>query len=179
MPLTMIVGIDRIPGAGMGELCVMAIGLQPIGRVVVRDPATGRFTSLTRVARHGRAIVGDCDLVEPVEFESSPAPRRAPRVTAGAVAARAILALTVAVAAGAASTATTATEVVAGAVSVVTGLLESAVVDGARVVTSGAARLARWAVRYVRREFVAQWRLGLALAPCAVALAWLALATTR
>ena len=164
-------GVGSIPGEM--ELCVMAIGVQPIGRVVGRDARTGRFSSLTRVMAYGRRVVGWYSEVEIVELESRPNPRasRATSVSgASTVAARAVITLALVVLVTRASWTHAASAAVLGLAADATGAVVHATVDGAR-------RLARWAAEYVRREFLAQWRLGLAtLVPCAAILAWVALA---
>ena len=167
----MRIGLDAI-GVGQGALtgevehCVMAIGLQPVGNVVVRDARTGRFSSLTRARGFGRMTIGAYTEVEPVEFESRPL-TRAPRTST--VAARAVLTLALVVVARAVGAGTAVLAVAAG-------LAADAAGDLARATAGGLRRLARWGAGYVRREFLAQWRLGLAtLVPGAAALAWVAL----
>ncbi len=159
------IGQDALTGEG--EHCVMAIGIQPVGNVVVRDVRTGRFTSLTRARSFGRMTIGAYTEVEPAEFESRPL-ARAPRTST--VAARAVLALMLVVVARAVDADATVLAVAVGRAADATGDLARATVDGVRW-------LARWGAGYVRREFLAQWRLGLAtLVPCAAVLAWVMMA---
>lgn len=151
----MRIGLDAI--AGESEICLMAIELgQPIGNVVVRDAETGLFRSLTRIMGFGRRVIGRYLDVEPVELESRPNPRRAP-----AVAARLVVAVALIVVTTASPEAT----------------LLSAV--GASALLAGA-RLWRWAVVYVRREFTSQWRVLLCtLGPAVAFLAWVAICVHR
>lgn len=150
------IGLDRVRGNLEGEVCLMAIGLQPIGNLVTRDRA-GRFASLTRLHGLGRTIVGVCTEIEPIELETRPNVRSAPRTSRGATAVRAVVALTLMVV----TVTATASRAKLGDV---------AVNSVAMVV-----QFSRWSVEYVRREFLDQWRLGLAtVVPCAAFLAWLA-----
>ena len=143
-PSDMRIGFDAIRGDP--ELCIFAIGLgQLIGRCVGRDKRTGRFISLTR-----RLVIGAYTDVDPVELELRPNPRKAP-----AVAARLVVGLTLVMV-----TATVAKAAIAARI--------------AATLLAAGARAARWAAGYVHREFVQQWRLALALVPCAALLVWLA-----
>lgn len=161
---TLAIGTDAILGGH--DICLMAVGLQPIGNVVVKDEQSGRFVSLTRLRGFGRAIVSSCgnlvarlramglDVVEaaegePVEYERRAAPRRRPAPTARLVA---WVALAV----------------------VVCRVVPSALSATFAALGDSFARLARWGAGYVRREFVDQWRLlAFVLVPAVVSLAWL------
>lgn len=144
LPGDMRIGVDAIRGES--EMCIFAIGLgQPIGRCVGRDKRTGRFIALTR-----RLVIGAYTDVEPVELERRPNPRKAT-----AVAARVVVGLTLVIVVATAPKA-------AGAAAIAAMLLPAG------------RRAARWAAGYIDREFVAQWRLALAIAPVATALVWLA-----
>ncbi len=146
----MRIGLDAI--LGEPELCLMAIGLdQPIGHVVVKDLVTGLFRSLTRLMDFGRRVIGAYLDHEVVELESRPNPRRAPA---------------------------TATRLVVAVVLVVVTAkrpeVTLAAAAGAAMLLAGA-ELACWAVTYVRREFIAQWRvLACTGGPAFAFLAWVA-----
>jgi hypothetical protein len=145
----MRIGFDVI--AGEAEICLMAIGLQPIGNVVVRNLATGMFESLTRAMGFGRRVIGAYLDEEPVELESRPNPRPAAALAARLVVAVALLVVT--------ATAPGAT------------LLS---MIGAAALLAGA-RFGRWAVVYLRREFISQWRvLACTGGPAIAFLAWVA-----
>jgi len=138
------IGIDVVRGET--ELCIMAIGMgQLIGRCVGRDKQTGRFVSLTR-----RTVIGAYTDIEPVELERRPNPRKAP-----AVAARLVIGVVLTVITSVAPKAAAAARVAA-------------------MLLSAGRNAARWAASYVRREFIHQWPLVLALAPCWAFLIWLA-----
>jgi len=133
---------------------MMAIGLQPVGNVVVRDPSTGKFASLSRLRGFGRRIIGEWTEVETIEVERRPNPRPA-RAPVGRL-------------------------VVLAALLAVGGMLRPDVTGwqiaaGCALSVAGVGGLAlRWLRGYVRREFTSQWRLALAaLAPSAAFLAWL------
>lgn len=139
------IGLDAIRGET--EMCIMAVGLgQLIGKCVGRDKRTGRFVSLTK-----RTVIGAYTDVEPVEFERRPNPRKAP-----AIAARLIVGLTLAVV-------TAMVPKAAFAATIVALLLPA----GVKAVCAVAG--------YVNREFAAQWRFALALAPAWALLVWLAI----
>jgi hypothetical protein len=142
----MRIGVDAIRGDT--EMCLFAIGVgQLIGRCVGRDQRTGRFVSLTK-----RLVIGAYTNVESIELERRPNPRKVP-----AVAARLVIGLTLAI------------------VTAIVAELGVAAAIGALLLPA-ATRAARWVAGYVRREFVAQWRLVLFLAPFATFLVWLAFA---
>jgi hypothetical protein len=127
-------------------MCIFAIGMgQLIGRCVGRDQRTGRFVSLTK-----HLVIGAYTDVEPIELERRPNPRKTPTV-----AARLVIGLTLVV--------VTATVPELGVVASIGVLLFPA-----------GARAAQWVAGYVRREFVAQWRLALFLAVFEAFLVWLA-----
>lgn len=151
----MQIGIDIIRGDP--ELCLMAIDLdQPIGHVVVRDAATGQFRSLTRLLDFGRRVIGPYLDVELIELESRPNPRRAPANAARLVIAVALVVVTTA----------------APAATLLARMGVAALLIGAQ--------FGRWAVAYVQRELVAQWRvLAITLGPAVLFLAWVAIRIHR
>jgi hypothetical protein len=110
------------------ELCVMAIGIQPIGNCVVRSPDGGRYVSATRLHGYGRTAIGAYVEVDPE--------RQIPS-------------------AGEATSATESSIALALATAIIVIALSRSAASLARAAMLMAWRSTR---SYIRRELTSQWR---------------------
>ncbi len=129
---------------GADELCVMAIGMQPIGNCVVHAPDGGRYVSATRLHGYGRTSVGAYVEVDPDReiYSTGTADRHAaPTIAVALVAAIVIVAL------------------------------GRATLSATRAIAALTWRSTR---SYVRREVTSQWRFVACLSiPIACMAAWI------